>query len=50
MLNEHRPTGIKKDQLLLFYYYMLKSKMKKHRNRVIKIAHRVSLAIILYYT
>lgn len=37
MLNEHRQTGIKIDQLL-FDSCMLKSKMKEHRNGVIKIA------------
>lgn len=45
MLNEHRQTGIEKDQRLLFDSYMLKSKMKKHRNGVIKIALMASLAM-----
>ena len=45
MLNEHRQTGIKKDQLLLFDSYVLKSKMKEHRNGVIKIAIMDSLAM-----
>lgn len=45
VLNKHRHTGIKKDQLLLFDSWMLKSKMKEHRNGVIKIALMARLAM-----
>lgn len=46
MLKEQKQTVIEKDQLLLCYSCMLKSKIKKHKKRVIRIAHMANLTMV----